>query len=159
MIDDAFVIARPEAESKLQDLIPVDLKTLITAFCQPGENFSPSRLTKHVKESGLGLSEASLLSTSIINRLSDYKTSPQQDTEILDMLKNGAGLQIPEGVSRNRYEMAVQVRKGEKEILHQVLELVNGFVAEQTSQMSTPAAKRKRDENEMAASTKKPQRY
>lgn len=152
MIDDAFVIARPEAEAKLQDVIPVDLKMLVTAFCQPAENFSPSGLTGQAKASGLGLSEASLLSALFINRLSDYKTSLQHDAEILEMLKIGAAVHIPQGVSRQRYEMAVQVRKGEKEILHQLLQLIDGFIAQSTG------AKRKREENDMVASTRKTQR-
>ena len=157
MIDDAFVIGRPEAGLKLQDLIPVDLRMLITAFCLPAEKFNPSKLSSHVKQLSLGLSEASLLSASIINRLSDYRTSPQEDSEILDLLKREESGQLP-GVSRKRYEMAVQVRKGEKEILHQFLQLVNEFVAEETRQMSVESAKRKRNETDSAAANKKPMR-
>jgi N-lysine methyltransferase SETD6 len=154
MIDDAFVIVRPKAESRLQDLIPVDLKMLITAFCQPAENFSSSKLSDRVNDSGLRLSEASLLFTAITNRLSDYKTSLQEDTEILDLLKNGKSFQHPE-ISRHRYEMALQVRKGEKEILHHVLQLFNEFIAKETHQMAVQPAKRKRDENDSAAANKK----
>jgi Rubisco LSMT substrate-binding len=128
---------------------------LVTAFCWPAENFSPSRLTKHVKESGLGLSEASLLSTVITNRLRDFKTSVEEDSGILDNLKHRSNPQIPHGVSRIRYEMALQVRKGEKEILQQILQLTQSFVAECTNQMAGESAKRKRPENGTAVANKK----
>lgn len=128
---------------------------LITAFCRPAENFHPSKLSRNVKESGVALSEASLLLTSITNRLRDYKSSLQEDSEILERLKNKGNIQLPDGVSSQRYEMAVKVRKGEKEILHQVLQLIQAFVAEETRQMARHSTKRKRSENGMAAANKK----
>jgi N-lysine methyltransferase SETD6 len=128
---------------------------LITAFCLPAEKFSPSKLSKHVRDASFALSEASLLQTSITNRLGDFKSSLQADFEILGKLKNEEDIQLPDGVCRKRYEMAVQVRRGEKEILHHVLQLIQDFVAEQTRQMARDSAKRKWTQNDTAASNKK----
>jgi N-lysine methyltransferase SETD6 len=157
-IDDAVLIGRPEPGLKLQEILPTDLRMLVTAFCQPNERFNPSKLSNHIKESGLAISEASLILTSITNRLSDYKTSLQEDAEILEGLAKGENLQVPEGLSHNRYGMAVKVRRGEKEILHEVLQLTQNFVAEQTRHIAGDSAKRKRNECETATSNKKPMR-
>jgi Rubisco LSMT substrate-binding len=128
---------------------------LITAFCLPAEKFNPSKLTKHVRDASFALSEASLLQTSITNRLGDFKSSLQADFEILGKLKNEEDIQLPDGVSRKRYEMAVQVRRGEKEILHHVLQLTRDIMAEQTRQMAGDSAKRKWTENDTAAPDKR----
>lgn len=160
LIDDAFIIVRPGAGSSLNDVLPVDLRMLITSFCQPAEQFHPTKLSKLVKESGLTLAEASLLLTSITNRLRDYRSSLQEDSQILKDLQNKGSLHNSDAISYRRYEMAVQVRKGEKEILHQVLQLIQDFVAEQTRRMVGESAKRKRDENgKMTVNKKKPTRH
>lgn len=129
---------------------------LITALCRPAEKFHSSKPSQHVKGSALALSEASLLLTSILNRLGDYRTSVQEDLEILEKLKTKDSLEIPAGITRKRYEMAVQVRKGEKEILHQVLQLLRDFVDRHTRQMAGDSAKRKRKEMDTATVSKKP---
>lgn len=154
-MDDAFVIARPKPGSKLQDLISEELRTLITAFCRPIEKFDPLKLSKDVKESGLTLSEASLLLISITNRLGEYDLSLQADSDIVRRLQDQPDFQLPERVSRKRFKMAVQVRKAEKEILHQYLQLIQTFLAQQTLQGVEDSAKRKRHENDTAAVNKK----
>jgi N-lysine methyltransferase SETD6 len=128
---------------------------LMAAFCRPAEEFHSSKPSQHVKGSSIALSEASLLLTSITNRLGDYKTSLREDLEILEKLKTKDHHLVPAGISRKRYEMAVQVRKGEKEILHQVLQLLRDFVDRQTRQMAGDSTKRKRDETDPATVSKK----
>jgi N-lysine methyltransferase SETD6 len=154
-IEDAFVIGNSGSGMKLRDVIPADLRMIITAFCLPAEQFHPSKLSNHLKGSGLAVSEASLLLTSIINRLSDYKSSTQEDTKILEKLKNNERLEIPDGVSPKRYEMAVQVRRGEKEILHKSLQLLQDFVAKQSRRVPGESVKRKRNEGHAVAANKK----
>lgn len=128
---------------------------LITAFCQPGEHFHPSKLSQNVKESSFALSEACLLFTSITNRLGDYKSSLQEDSDILEKLKYKDNHPLPDGVSHKRYEMAVQVRKGEKEILHQVMQQLQDFVDAHTRQIARDPAKRKSNETETTGLSKK----
>jgi N-lysine methyltransferase SETD6 len=128
---------------------------LTAALCRPAEEFHSSKPSQHVKGSSIALSEASLLLTSITNRLGDYRTSLREDLEILEKLKTKDHHLVPAGISRKRYEMAVQVRKGEKEILHQVLQLLRDFVDRQTRQMAGDSTKRKRDEKDPATVSKK----
>ena len=128
---------------------------LISAFCRPAERFHPSKSGKHVNSSSLVLSEACLLLNSLTYRLSDYKSSLQEDEEILKKLKKKDNLQLPDGTSYTRYEMAVQVRKGEKEILHQLLQLTQDLIDEQTRQMTPGSAKRRASKNDMPAANKK----
>ena len=128
---------------------------LITAFCQPAEDFHPSKLSQNVKESSLTLSEACLLFTSIMNRLGDYRSSLQEDSDVLEKLKYKDNHQLPDGVSHKRYEMAVQVRKGEKEILQQVMQQLQAFMDGHTRQIAGDSAKRKRNETETTGLNKK----
>ncbi|KAF7508506.1 hypothetical protein GJ744_009219 [Endocarpon pusillum] len=155
LIDDAFVIVRPKSGSKLDDIIPEDLRMLITAFCQPGEKSHTSKLSQNVKESSLALSEACLLFTTITNRLGDYKSSLQEDSDILEKLKYKDKHPLPDGVSHKRYEMAVQVRKGEKEILQQVMQQLQDLVNAHTRQIARDPAKRKKNETKTTSLSKK----
>lgn len=90
-----------------------------------------------------------------MNRLGDYKSSLQEDSNILEKLKCEDDHQLPDGVSRKRYKMAVQVRKGEKDILLQVMQQLQGFVDGHTPQIAGDSAKRKRSEKETTGLNKK----
>lgn len=159
LIDDAFVMSRPVPGSKLEDLIPEDLRLLLTAFCQPAEHFHSLKPKKYFKGLGLAPSEVSLLSTTITNRLADYTSSLQEDSVILGELRSKDNFTLPDGVCQKRYEMAVQVRKGEKEILHHILEVIQGTIDQQTSQMPVNSARRKSKESDMTAFNKKKATY
>lgn len=128
----------------------MDLRVLMTSFYPPAENFRLLNIPQYVIDSAIATSEASLLRTSITSQLSDYTTSLQEDSEILEKLDGKDGLEVPAGVSPKRYEMAVRVRKGEKEILHQVLRLIQDFMVDNTGQVARDTPKRKREERKLS---------
>lgn len=160
LIEDAFVLGRPISDApKLHEVIPVDLRILIAAFCRPAGNFESSKIGAQLATSIIAIPEASLLLTSIINRLSDYATSLQEDNEILDGLKGGDESQISKAITLSRYQMAIQVRRGEKEILHQYLRLIQDFLVECNGQVakeeSKQESKRKREEGNQEIASKR----
>ncbi|RMZ82572.1 hypothetical protein DV738_g1534, partial [Chaetothyriales sp. CBS 135597] len=75
---------------------------------------------------------AALLSAIATKKLSEYATSLQADTNSL--LTAAPQPPPPTDVSAKRYKMAIQVRIGEKEILHQIISLCKDFIAARTNE-------------------------
>src|SRR2546423_133597 len=70
-----------------------------------------------------------------------------EDDDLLRRLKNASGAHVASGSKLSRYLMALQVRKGEKEILQNLLDLVQQFITSKSSR------KRKRDINDAGLET------
>ncbi len=118
-VEDGYAIARPSANAMLKDAIPDELHMLITAVSGGKANSSPKKY--------INLPEADLLKNVLRKRLGEYQTTVDDDERILKRLGNAG----------SRLRMAVQVRKGEKEILQQLSRLAQECI-------SDAAGKRKR---------------
>jgi hypothetical protein len=112
---------------KLHDAIPIDLRLLLSALTASAETATSSRHVFDFGKQNFSFASADLLSATIRRRLVDYKTSLSDDDRLLWRLSKDSGAQIPLGVHPNRYRIAVHVRKGEKEILQQILQLTQQF--------------------------------
>jgi hypothetical protein len=112
---------------KLLDAIPTDLRLLLSALTAYTET-----ATFNLSKQNFTFASADLLSATIRKRLTDYKTTLGEN-DLLERLSNDSGALIPPGVHPNRYQMAVRVRKGEKEILQQILELTQQFITSHTN--------------------------
>lgn len=138
-IEKGYAISRPSTAMDLDDAIPGDLRLLLSALAVDSESaVSASNVFGSGKRS-FSSASAVLLASTIRKRLTDYKTAVVEDDDILECLRNAPSAQGASGMKSGRYRMAVQVRKGEKEILQHILEL-----AQQLS-MSKANGKRKRD--------------
>jgi hypothetical protein len=112
---------------KLHDAIPIELQLLLSALTASAETATSSRHVFGFGKQNFSFASADLLSATIRRRLADYKTSLSDDDRLLWRLSEDSGAQIPLGVRPNRYRIAVHVRKGEKEILQQILQLTQQF--------------------------------
>lgn len=74
----------------------------------------------------LGQAEATILQKAVHLTQSEYATTISQDQDQLEKLSQLGAL---EGSSR-RQKMAIQVRIGEKEILHSLSGMLDGFIAD-----------------------------
>lgn len=144
LLEDGYIIPRASQDKpELSDAIPTELHMLLRALtCNLGNDTSSveKSLHKGVKDD-VTIEEASLLASICSKRLIDYPTSIKQDDELLTKLQSP-----PPNASPYRWEMAMQVRKGEKEILHNVLGLCQEHISQRTSEIqvaSTIATKRK----------------
>ena len=117
--EDGYAISRPSDGMTLDDAISEDLHKLVAAVS----------LDKNTNRKHFGLPEADLLNNVLRKRLGDYQTTVDEDERILKRLGNGNTV--------GRLRMAVQVRRGEKEILHQLSQLAQEYFA--------GSGKRKRD--------------
>ncbi|RMD44485.1 hypothetical protein DV735_g654, partial [Chaetothyriales sp. CBS 134920] len=143
VLDDGYSFPQPEPSASLVDAIPGDLHMVLRGLCNntPQPDGSSSR-------GSLTVDEAALLSAVATKKLSEYATSLQADTNSL--LTDAPP---PTGsVSAKRYQMAIQVRIGEKEILLQVINLCKDFIAARTNEQkrklvsghSSPPSKKKK---------------
>ncbi|KIW72971.1 hypothetical protein PV04_01127 [Phialophora macrospora] len=148
IIDDGYSIPRPSVDvGKLEDAIPGQLHMLLRALCM--------ETIKKPKES-VTLKEAALLQAVLTKRISEYATSLDADKSALRTLGTAESKQtlINSGCSESRYTMALKVRLGEKEILHQLLALCQNHIAGQTEEMASSSTKRPLD-NDFNSTPKK----
>ena len=139
VLEDGYAIPRPGKDvMKLGDAIPAQVHMILRALC-----------TETIKKSkdSVTINEAALLQSVLTKRLSEYKTSLQADRSELEKLQRIASPQssIPLGCSPHRYLMALQVRVGEKEILHQLIGLCQSQITAKTEEIASGSAKRRYD--------------
>lgn len=146
LLEDGYVIQRPSSDSiSMVDLISAELHMLLRALtCNLGNDGSSNekRIQKGIKEN-LSIEEASLLASVCTKRLTNYPTSVDQDTTRLQALQTSA-ISIDSNVSPYRLKMAIEVRKGEKEILHAVIGLCEDHITKRTSEIKHDAVGTKR---------------
>ncbi|EXJ70595.1 uncharacterized protein A1O5_06665 [Cladophialophora psammophila CBS 110553] len=136
VIDDGYAIPRPAAEvGKLEQAIPGQIHMLLRALCTEAIKTPKDAVT---------IKEAALLQSVLTKRLSEYGTSLEADWSVLKLLarsESGNSL-IPSGCNEHRYAMALQVRIGEKEILHQLIGLCQAHIAHKNQEITAKSTKR-----------------
>jgi SET domain-containing protein 6 len=146
LLEDGYVIQRPpSAKATLVDAIPAELHMLLRALtCNLGNDAlsNEMRIQKGIKEN-FSIEEASLLASACTKRLTDYPTSIEEDTRLLEALHASTNT-IESNPSPHRLKMAIEVRKGEKEILHAVITMCQNHIAKKTSEINNSAIGMKR---------------
>ena len=139
VIDDGYAIPRPARGTlKLQDAITGQIHTLLRALC--------TETTTKLKDA-ITINEAALLQSVVTKRLSEYATSLQADGSYLKALEGEGSAEslVPSGCSQRRYNMALRVRIGEKEILHQLISLCQNHIKAKTNEIASSSTKRPSD--------------
>lgn len=132
-MEEAYVITRPPSGVQLGDAITTELRMLLSALTADVHPATSARNVSDWAKRSLTSSSADLLAATIRRRLADYKTTIKDDDDLLRRLSSDSGTQRPPGVDVNRYRMAVCVRKGEKEVLEQILQLSEHFITSRTN--------------------------
>lgn len=123
MLEEGYSIPRIPPNGTLKDTIPKDFLVLLRALTLPIEDLNRLKARNKAPKPEFSTSEASLLRSLVTCRQSEYPTSVQEDESILRCLEQQNGY-INDSIPI-RKKMAVQVRKGEKEILTQILTLLD----------------------------------
>jgi hypothetical protein len=131
--EEGYAINRPPIAVELHDAIPVDLQLLLSALAVDTESAKSAQNVFKLGERSFGFASADLLAAIIRKRLAEYKTTVSEDDDLLLRLDKASGAELPTGVDPIRYQMAVKVRKGEKEILEQILRLAQQFITNNTN--------------------------
>ena len=113
--EDAYVLTQTNGELSLDHLIPEELRSAVRFLCSTQGCLGQ---TKNL----ITVDEAKLLQAVIESRLAEYPTSVDEDEQAL-LETQPASATLPLGVSKKRLKMAIEVRKGEKEILMAVIAL------------------------------------
>ena len=110
--DDGYSIPRPRDAQTLEEALPEDLRSVIKVLCAEKDAFK--------KVSGsVSIKEATVLAAILEARLGEFPTSVFQDNEELKRVK----VTRTSPTARRRYRMAIEVRKGEKEICVNMIQL------------------------------------
>jgi hypothetical protein len=132
-VEEGYAISRPPIAAELHDAIPVDLQLLLSALAIDAESAKSAQNVFKLGERNFSFASADLLAATIRKRLAEYKTTISEDDDLLLRLDKASGVELPTGVHPTRYQMAVQVRKGEKEILEQILQLAQQLITNNTN--------------------------
>ncbi|PGH04772.1 hypothetical protein AJ79_06994 [Helicocarpus griseus UAMH5409] len=145
VFDDGYSISRLTSHTPLTEALPDELLIVLRTLTMPDEQFSQLKKEKgKAPKSTLGAAEVSLLAETVRQTLSEYPTTIARDEELLASFRSNQG-SLDETCTR-RFKMAIQVRKGEKEVLSQVLDSLEQLVSQQSqSTGSTSALKRGTD--------------
>lgn len=149
LLEDGYIIQRPlSGKSTLVDVIPTELHMLLRALtCNLGNDASSNerRIQKGIKEN-VAIEEASLLAAVCTKRLTDYPTSIEEDSDLLRSLLASANCAHPriKNALPQRLRMAIEVRKGEKEILHAVIKACQDDIMRRTSDIKNDPNREKR---------------
>ena len=138
-VEEGYAISRPSAEVELHDAIPTDLQLLLPTLAGDTEATQSAPNISSLGKQRISLASAELLGATIRKRFADYKTTISEDDLLLQRLSDDLRAQVASGAKPSRYRMAIQVRKGEKEILQHVLDLIQYYITSNTG------GKRKRD--------------
>jgi hypothetical protein len=140
-VEEGYAINRPPITAELHEAIPVELQLLLSALVVDTESVKSTQNVFKLGERSFSLASADLLAATIRKRLAEYKTTMSEDDDLLLRLDKASGAELPTGVHPIRYQMAVKVRKGEKEILEQILQLAQQLITNNTNNTN---GKRKR---------------
>ncbi|KAJ5778952.1 hypothetical protein N7457_006672 [Penicillium paradoxum] len=121
LLEDGYVIPRPvNANPSLEDILPAELVVLLTTLALPAAEFEQRLSKKKAPKPALDANAAAILIKALQQRQAQYATSLASDLQLRGSLSplssSGAGDE-----TARRVRMALQVRIGEKEVLHTVL--------------------------------------
>lgn len=160
LLDDGYAIPRPEqgASTPLHDAIPAELHMLLRALCAHDEDSGAG--LKKPKDS-ITVEEAALLQSALTKRVTEYSTSYEADQATWAKVSQGDFDGAGVGgytIFRRRFSMALQVRMGEKEILHQLISICQEHIKQKSEELGAlngnGSSKRKHDEDSKSQSKK-----
>jgi hypothetical protein len=127
-VEEGYAISRPPVGAELHDAIPGDLQLLLSSLVVDTASARSAPNAFKLGERSFSVASADLLAATIRKRLAEYKTTVSEDDDLLLRLDSASGAEPPTGLHPIRYQMAVKVRKGEKEILDQILQLAQQLI-------------------------------
>lgn len=145
ILDDGYSLQRPPKDATLDQCLPENIHMLLRGLCL---DVSTTKTPPQRSQEPISIQEAALLAAAATKKLSDYETSLQSD---VSLFRNGSG-----GVVVTKHmDMALQVRIGEKEILHDFINLCHAHITEKNRKFSFNDKKRKMENGDHASTSKK----
>lgn len=126
LLDDGYAIPRPSPEDSLSDILPDELLLLLKTLAFSPEQLKQQKSKNKPPKPSLGQTEAAILFKAVQLKQSQYATTISQDQEHLARF----GQLVASERSSRRQKMATQVRIGEKEVLHKLSSMLDGFITD-----------------------------
>jgi N-lysine methyltransferase SETD6 len=142
LVEEGYIISRSTPSMKLENAITGQLHMLLRILC--GGTCKRYDWSSNNSKFAFTSREANLLAAVMARRLNEYPTTLAQDQQLIKDLHLQQSAPVPPSAVTDRYEMAVQVRKGEKEICHSVLQMCQEFL-QLSPKATNPTIKRQRD--------------
>lgn len=124
LLEDGYCIPRPQPNESLSDILPDEMLVLLKVLTIDEAELQQRKEKNKPPKPSLGGPEAQILLDAVQARLSQYATTIEQDLQTLQHLAPISGLDT----STRRHKMAIQVRVGEKEVLHQLSSMLATLV-------------------------------
>ncbi|EEP78217.1 conserved hypothetical protein [Uncinocarpus reesii 1704] len=118
ILEDGYSLLRPETDANLVEAISPELIVLLRTLTMTPDNLNQMRVKGKLPKPQLDQASAKLLIEVLQSRQNDYPTTIAQDDELLHSTHS------------HRREMAIRVRKGEKEVLQLLLNGLHTYLGE-----------------------------
>ncbi|PGH32132.1 SET domain-containing protein 6 [[Emmonsia] crescens] len=154
VFDDGYSIPRLNPTTPLMEALSEELLIVLNILTMPLEQFNQLKIKNKAPKPNLGVMEATLLAHAVQQTLGEYTTSLEKDEELLASFPN---IQAPTSstASVRRFKMALQVRKGEKEILLHLLAALGEFVTHQNQFPDAHSAMKRSTDSFMGSDEKR----
>jgi N-lysine methyltransferase SETD6 len=148
IVDDGYSLQRPPKDAELEACLPGNMHMLLRGLCLD-EN--TNKVPKMNYQKSISVQEASLLSSVATKRLSEYRTSLNDDRRLLQEMQDPNLDDLVNGKfgkgTFSRHLMALQVIIGEKEILHSIIDMCQRHIKKQTDDLANPNKRKLEDNN------------
>lgn len=147
ILEDGYCVLRPSAEDTLLDILPDELLALLKTLTLDSEELQHLLSKSKPPKPVLGAREARVLLEAAHTKLAQYSTTIQEDQNLLQQFATSSILRTRE----RRRHLAIQVRLGEKEILHALLMMLQDFLTAEEKGSGKRAAEGTGQENQKRA--------
>lgn len=135
-LEDGYVVTHPSTSSTILDALPEDLKVVLHTICMSDTTWLCLQKSQRTPKPRFGQMEAIFMQRVVQRRQADYASSLEEDQELLNGTRakrkpQGNQIGTVEDRRLKRLEMAIEVRMGEKAILHKLLSMLAAFTNEQ----------------------------
>ncbi|PGH03910.1 hypothetical protein AJ80_08612 [Polytolypa hystricis UAMH7299] len=138
VLDDGYSIPRIPRSTPLVESLPDELLIVLQTLSLSTDQLNHFRSRNKAPKPTLSAEQASFLAEVVRQRCRDYSTDIGEDERFLAAL-TASGSETADQPSQRRRKMAIQVRKGEKEILTQLLTSIEEYVAQGTKRTAEDA--------------------
>lgn len=133
----------------MDNIVSDELALLLRTLTLPADQLEHYKSKSKPPKPAFGPAEGAIFAKAVQVKQSQYGTTIAQDEELLAQLAQSGAPGLSEESAR-RYAMAIQVRLGEKQILHGLFTLLNDYLASSGGSALKRAANGDDDDSRMS---------
>lgn len=149
LLDDGYVLSRLSSTDTVANVVSDELALLLRTLTLPADQLEHYKSKAKPPKPGFGPAEGAIFAKAVQVKQAQYATTIAQDEKLLAQLAQSGAPGLSEESAR-RYAMAIQVRLGEKQILHNLFAVLNDYLVSSGGSAQKRAAYDDNDDSRMS---------